>query len=207
LGLGAIPIERSGEGISYVRPLLEIWRADILGYLQRRRLTFREDPSNTDRRFLRNRIRHELLPLLERDYNPNVKQALVQLAQQSRSDYDYLEAAARRVWKRLVKPRAQGRVAIAIDAFRHQPKALQRQLVRHAIARVRGSAARLEFRHWLEVERVFLDQPVGTLVDLPGGVRFRREPTAVVCQRLDGDGQTQYTQGGMSRADLTTVDA
>lgn len=206
LGLGAIPIERSGDGVSYVRPLLEVWRADILDYLRRHRLSFREDPSNTDRRFFRNRIRHELLPLLARDYNPNIRQALVQLAQQSRSDYDYLQEAAARVWKRLAKSRPQGRVAIAIDAFRQQPKALQQQLVRQAIARVRGSAGRLEFRHWLEVERIFLDRPVGTLVDLPGGIQFRREPTAVICQRLDGDGQTQYTQRRMSDATCATVD-
>ena len=74
-------------------------------------------------------------------------------------------------------------VAISLKAFRRQPKALQRQLVRQAIRRVRGDLGRLEFRHWLEVERLVAERPVGTVLDLPGGVQLRREPDHLICQQ------------------------
>ena len=184
MGLGAIPITRQlDDRVRIVRPLLEVWRTDILAYLERARLAHREDATNTDSRFVRNRIRHQLLPLLQKDYNPNIKGALTQLAEQSRCDYTYLQEAANRQWKRAVKvERSQPRVAISVAVFRRQPKALQRQLVRQAIQRVLGGTGQLEFRHWLEAERLFAARPVGTRLDLPGGVQLRRELDRVICQ-------------------------
>ena len=207
LGLTGMPITRRLDGpadapgseragIRLVRPLLETWRRRVSAYVGAHRLAWREDDTNADTRFTRNRIRHELLPLLERDYNPNVKTALTQLAEQSRDDYAYLQDAAARQWKRLAKvgpPAAllaaragasAGRpacVTIAIPAFRRQPNALRRQLLRQAIRRVRGDVQRLEFRHWTEAERLFTERPVGTRLDLPGGVQLRREQGHVLC--------------------------
>ncbi len=174
--------ETAGTAVWVVRPLLLLWRRDILAYLAQERLEFREDLTNQDSRFVRNRIRHELLPLLEQHYNPNIKGMLTQLAEQSQSDYTYLQQAADRQWKRLAKSPAPRRVAIAIRPFMRQPKALQRQLVRHAIVSVRGDLSRFEFRHWREAEQLFAERPVGTLLDLPGGVQLRREQERVVCQ-------------------------
>ena len=182
LGLGAIPIARPVETVWLVRPLLEVWRREVMAYLKRERLESREDPTNQDRRFVRNRIRHELLPLLERHYNPNIKGALTQLAEQSQWDSRYLEEAAGRLWKRMAKIHPPAQVAISVASFLRQPKALQRQLARRAIQRVRGDLGQFEFRHWLEVERLFVERPAGTLLDLPGGVQWRREKERVVCQ-------------------------
>lgn len=208
LGLGAIPMTRPlDESVWLVRPLLEVWRREVMAYVKRAHLPYREDTTNRDSRFVRNRIRHELLPLLERDYNPNIKHVLTQLAEQSRWDYAFLQEAAGRQWKRLVKgqpiharqrqttsrPLASRRsqqetqssthVSLCIEPLLRQPKALQRQLVRRAIQRVRGDVGQLEFRHWLEVERLLTERPEGTILDLPGGVHVRRENARLVCQR------------------------
>ena len=183
MGLSAIPVKRALEEMWVVRPLLEVWRREILAYLKEEGIESRQDETNQDSRFVRNRIRHELLPILERDYNPNIKGTLAQLAEQSHWDYAYLQEAASRQWKRLAKGSAPSRVSIAVKPFIRQPKALQRQLVRQAIQRVKGDLGQLEFRHWLEAERLFLERPVGTLLDLPGGVQLRREHDRVVCQR------------------------
>lgn len=184
LGLGAMPAKRPlGDGW-VVRPLLEVWREDILAYLGDAGLTHAEDPSNHDRRFVRNRIRHELLPLLARHYNPNIKGALTQLAEQSRWDYAYLQDAAGRQWRRTAKVRPPAQVAMRVDVFQRQPKAIQRQLVRRAIQQLRCEEGQLEFRHWLEIERMFDERPAGTLLDLPGGVQVLREPDRVVFQSV-----------------------
>src|SRR3989338_2029915 len=145
----------------------------------------RDAPPTPARPSRRTRIRHELLPLLARDYNPNIKGALAQLAEQSRTDYDFLDEEAGRSWKRTVKSaNGDGRtLAISVAAFLRQPQALQRQLMRRAIQRVKGEPGRLEYRHWLEAERLFRERPSGTLLDLPGGVQLRREPEHVVLRR------------------------
>ena len=182
MGLGAIALTRPLEDRRLIRPLLGIWRSEVIAYVRRKGAAFREDPTNRDRRFLRNRIRHDLLPLLARDYNPNIKGTLVQLAEQSRTDYGFLDEEAGRSWKRTVKSaKGEGRtLAISVAAFLRQPKALQRQLMRRAIQQVKGGPGRLEYRHWLETERLFRERPAGTLLDLPGGVQLCREPERVI---------------------------
>lgn len=181
MGLGAIPMKRQLEQHWIVRPLLDIWRREIIEYLQAARITYREDATNRDRRFVRNRVRHELLPLLERDYNPNVKGVLAHLAEQSHWDYAYLQEAAGRQWKRTVKVRPPV-VDVSIAAFLHQPPALQRQLLRQAIQQIKGDLRAFEFRHWVEIQRLFTERPVGTVLDLPGGVQLRRDKDRVLCR-------------------------
>lgn len=196
MGLGAIPVMRPLEDdIQVVRPLLGVWRRQVTAYLRQAHLPHREDETNRDERFVRNRIRHELLPLLERRYNANIKGALTQLAEQSRSDYAYLQEAADRQWKRAAKPargepRRGEEVAISIPAFLRQPKAMQRQLVRRAIHSLRGQVGQFEFRHWLEAERLFTERPDGTLVDLPGGVRLCRQKDRVLCRQLSPEAES-----------------
>jgi len=175
-------------GAWLIRPLLEIWRREILAYLGRHRLAYRTDPTNADTRLLRNRIRHELLPLLEREYNPGIKEGLTHLAAQCAWDYAYLEGAAQRQWKRLAKSLGTSEVGLSIAAFRRQPKAMQCHVVREAIHRLRGDARAFEFRHWREVERLFSERPAGTLLDLPDGVQLRRDRERVICRRLAPDG-------------------
>ncbi len=208
LGLGAMPFRRRLGETWIVRPLLNATRRQVLDHLAHAELSHREDQSNADLRFSRNRIRHELLPLLERHYNANIRHTLMQLAEQSRCDYAYLDQAASRQWRRLVKsatnPRVRftttppawrgasrvrepsdndpSQVGIMIRGFLRQPKALQRQLVRRAIEQVKGDLRGFEFRHWLEVERLFSHRPVGTLLDLPGGLRLQRRATQVICE-------------------------
>jgi len=190
MGLGAIPVMRAlEEGAWIVRPLLEAWRSDVVAYAARHGLAYREDATNADHRFVRNRIRHELLPLLERHYNPNIKSTLTQLAEQSRWDYAYLQEAAGRQWKRLAKTRPAQPIAMSIPVLRRQPKALQRQLLRQTIQRLKGDVRQLEFRHWLEMERLLAERPEGTRLDLPGGIQLIREKDHLLCRR-DGLAQS-----------------
>ena len=180
-GLGAmVPMRRLGD-FWLIRPLLEIWREEIEAFLRERGLSACQDASNADHRFVRNRIRHELLPLLAQHYNPNIKGALNQLAEQSHWDYAFLQEAAERQWKRTAGPgAAPAQVALRVKSFRRQPKAIQRQLIRQAVQHLRVEGARWEFRHWVEIDRLFAVRPAGTVLDLPGGVQALRGEDRVV---------------------------
>lgn len=172
-GAAGIPVTRPLGEVTIIRPLLRVWRQEILAYLREHRLSSRQDATNADRRFVRNRIRHELIPLLEREYNPQIKVLLTQFAQLCQADAAFLSELARRSWKRLVKPH-NGALAIRCEGLIGQPKALQRQLIRLAIQSLQGDLAGFEFRHWLQIERLVTDRPAGTILDLPGQVRLER---------------------------------
>lgn len=183
-GLGGIPMTRLLERVRVVRPLLSVWRQEILAYLQQQELSCQDDASNADVRFTRNRIRHQLLPLLERDYNPRTKSALVQLAEQCRDDSAYLEHLAGRHWKRLAKVSRSGEISIAVHSLARQAISLQRYLVRRAVREVRGELTEFEFRHWLEIESLLQDASIGAIAHLPGGVRVSRQAERVVFTRV-----------------------
>lgn len=91
-GLGGIHPVLDG---SVIRPFLTLTRAEVEAEVARRGLAFRTDLSNRDVRFARNRVRHRLLPLLEKDFNPRVVRSLAELADRARDDEGFLEQQAR----------------------------------------------------------------------------------------------------------------
>ena len=182
-GLRAIPWKRSMPQQGWmVRPLLGCWRAELLGALLAWDVPYVDDPSNRDVKFVRNRVRHQLLPLLEQQFNPKVRVALVQLAEQSVVDYRFLDEEAARCWKRIARVESSGAVRLKVVTLRRQPEALQRQLVRRAIEQVVGDLHGLEFRHWREVEQLLCDRPDGAVVDLPHGCTLVRQGEWLTCR-------------------------
>ena len=102
-------------GGTVIRPLLEASRADVLDYCRRRGLAFRRDETNADPRYVRNRIRHRLLPYLERNFGPGGPAALGRLAEIEREEDAYLDAAAAKAYASLLRPSARG-ASSSLDA-------------------------------------------------------------------------------------------
>ncbi len=133
-----------------IRPLLDVTRAEVLEYLREREIPWREDSSNAQRIFARNRIRLDLLPELVRDWNPALPDALAGLARMAADEEDYWEREVdRTVAGHLVeKPPA---VLFRTDWFRSLPPALGRRVLRRAISRAKGNLRAIDLAH---VERI-----------------------------------------------------
>jgi len=120
-GLTGILPDRPLGTLRVIRPLLTVKREEVLKYLCARGLKYREDASNADVRFVRNRVRHVLLPLLEREFNPQVRAALARTAEILRDEDAYL---AERVAK-------YGFAAtLSVSELLQLPVALQRRAIR-----------------------------------------------------------------------------
>jgi len=157
-----------------VRPLLGARRSELAEYLRALRQDHREDASNRDPKFLRNRIRQELLPLLERGYNPRIAETLAQTAEIARAEQLDWERQVGEAWRELARWKAEpgaGR-GLLLDAagLARQSVALQRRLMQHACERLAGSPT---FEQ-VEAVRALAARPGGT-VELPGRVRAVRE--------------------------------
>ncbi len=182
-GLGGMTQTRPLGEARLIRPLLAFWRAEIEAFLAAHGLSYRDDATNRDLAFTRNRIRHDLLPRLMQDYNPRIREALVQLAEQCRTDTAYLEASAARQWRRIARRAGRGEVLVDVARLRRQPPALRRQLVRRTVREVQGDLTAFEFRHWRELESLIGSGPDGALVDLPGGIQCQRLQDHLRCAR------------------------
>jgi tRNA(Ile)-lysidine synthase len=125
-GLAGIPRTRQLTGAAtLIRPLLGVRRAEIVEYLASLGQTYREDSSNQKTSYTRNRIRHELLPLLARDYNPHVREALTRLSQIATGANEWLERDAEKVLDELARP-VVGGVEIAAGSLETHPEFLVR---------------------------------------------------------------------------------
>lgn len=129
-----------------IRPLLNASKTDLRDFLTKRSQSWREDSSNASRDFDRNRIRLDLIPLLERDWNPEVSKTLAQTANLAFED--------RQFWTSYIEDRAaslftiHGNTAVvAASTLLSEQLAVARRLVRWAIRRVKGSARQIGYQH------------------------------------------------------------
>lgn len=166
-GLAGIPVLREGR---IIRPLLGVTRSEVLDYLACRGLSYRSDASNAGRIYRRNRIRHEVMPLL-RSFNPRIVQGLAREAEILAADGAVMEELEEDRWREVMEEAVSGRVVLNRERLAEQPLGLRRRLVRRALAFVRGNARGLTFRHVDDILDALLEGREGAGLDLPGGVR------------------------------------
>ncbi len=143
-GLRGIPAVRG----LYVRPLLDVSRAEIEAYCSEHGLTPRRDPSNfSPEHYTRNRIRLELLPLLEQDYNPAVADALLRLSEIAARDSDYLHQQAAMALANATRERDVFHLTLDRPALAVLHPALLRHVLRQAIHQLRGTTEGVSYEH------------------------------------------------------------
>ena len=138
-----------------IRPLLSVTHAQTLAYCAEHQLPVLEDASNSDTRFLRNRIRHELLPLLEA-MNPGFRETLLRNADIMQVDFAWIEEQVSLHWPAVVESieeSKQGKaIQLRVSALLALPLSLQRHLLRHVTARLSEGQSPLELRHYRLIE-------------------------------------------------------
>ncbi len=168
-GMSAILPKREIGNFVVVRPLLEVSRKEILAYLKKERIAYMIDETNSEDRFFRNKIRNHLLPELERNYNPNIRELLSYFASLAASDYEYLSRKADEFLKRNLKKK-KARYVLPLNQFRNLDISLRRLVLRKVIASLKGDLRLLTFRHLDEVEGLLSFKPEFSQVHLPAGV-------------------------------------
>jgi tRNA(Ile)-lysidine synthase len=139
---GVRPVTSTG----LVRPLLEISRPEIEAFLRERGIKWREDSTNQTLSFARNRIRHQLLPELARDWNPAISETLANFATWAQGEEDYWAAELDRLEHDLVNNSAAAPI-IEVAALKALPLAVARRLTRRLIERAKGDLRGIDFRH------------------------------------------------------------
>ena len=186
-GSGLSAIRPKGEDGLLVRPLLAVSRGEIEAYLVRVGLEWREDSSNSNTGFLRNRVRLELLPLL-RSYNPRIAESLCQTAEALARDEELLSAITTKAFDRCVTTAGSSRV-VDLDLLYREPPALHPRLYRMVIAAVKGDLRRISFRHLAAVEKLAMAGNPSSRAVLPGNLIVEREYRRLI-----------FRQGGESPA-------
>lgn len=149
-----------------VRPLLEIRRREIENYCLTSRIPFRTDSSNFDLTFLRNRIRHQLIPVLT-EYNPNIVENLVRTAEIIRGENDYMDGEVLSATSEVLKVTGE-KICLEESVFSGLDLAIQRRLIRQVYRQLLGKDAALDFSHVERVREFILSGQTGKVLELPG---------------------------------------
>ena len=169
-GLSAIPPVRE----NIIRPLIDITREEVLAYLKEIGQDFVTDPSNQKPVYTRNRIRQEVLPVLER-FNPRVVEALASAAEVLRDEDATMEASCARVMPGTVRDDG-GAVRIDRTVFNGLPTALRRRVLRKALPLACGDeTAELSSVQTREALGFMADAQTGRTMELPGGFALTRD--------------------------------
>jgi tRNA(Ile)-lysidine synthase len=183
-GLAGMPRARPlGPATSLIRPLLTMRRAQVLDYLAELGQPHHDDTTNADTRFTRNRLRHELLPTLAREFNPQVIESLLRLGRLAGEAHEFVASQVEPLVASCVRPAARGRgqkpAPLTIDCglLAAQPRYLVREILITAWREQGYSEQAMGFDQWdqlAELAQVEVGAPPRKSM-LPGGVLARRE--------------------------------
>ncbi len=154
------------KSLTVIRPLIEVNKSEILDWLSKENISYCLDESNLEEKFLRNKIRLKLFPLLK-ELNPNIVQNLYNLSRSISLDYDFIYAASREAFNVLKKRHTSKELCLDLEGLKKLSQAVFNHVVRVAIEELKGNVRRIEGRHLDEVRDLVLRRPVGSIVDLP----------------------------------------
>jgi tRNA(Ile)-lysidine synthase len=179
--------------IPLVRPILHLWRKETEAYCHEHELQPVYDPSNSDETYFRNRLRHSLIPELEK-YNPRFKQTLLRTAEAMAGDYEALTEAVDSTWLKVVVREEPDHIMFLASALEMLPSGLKRNIIRRAMENLRPGMRNLDFET-LERAATFVVPNTQSLppnmvprqVELSGGLTLYREGEAIYLAALEAD--------------------
>ena len=170
-GLSGIPPVRDN---TVIRPLIETGREDIIDYLEHRNLKYATDSSNNDSRFLRNKIRLELMPEMEK-YQPEIIMVLGKLAENLRYENSLFESQAEKwVDERLAQDKT-GNYYLDINSLKDLPDAFIRRIVRNIVKRHYKSLYAIDYDHIQAIIALMSNEKPNITIDLPGDLIVKKE--------------------------------
>ncbi|HQP91279.1 MAG TPA: tRNA lysidine(34) synthetase TilS [Candidatus Omnitrophota bacterium] len=182
-GLSAILPVRIEGGFVIIRPLIESKRSQIMCYLSSRKIKYVIDETNKNEKFFRNKIRLSLIPLLEKGYNPNVKEVLSDIALTVGADYEFLSKQADKFIEENIKKQKNG-FLIKVDSFLKLDVSLRRIVYRKLILALHGNMRKISYSHIEDLEDLVSERPLNSELFLPHGIVVTRSKKGVFFKKM-----------------------
>ena len=173
LGLGGVPECRTlDDGVRLLRPLLSVRRQVLVDYLLALQIPYRVDSSNRELRFTRNRLRHELLPQLQAQYNPALVEVLCRLAEQAQELHADITIHASQLLREAELPRAGEMLVFSTQPFQKASANLTREMFRLVWQREDWAMGEMDFECWNRLVGIVMG--TSSAWDFPRRIHARR---------------------------------
>jgi tRNA(Ile)-lysidine synthase len=178
--------------ITLIRPILHLWRSDTEAFCRQNNLEFIVDASNTDQTFIRNRLRHSLIPDLE-TYNPQFKKALLRMSHSLQDDYEILNSLIDRVWADSIAEQGEGLIVFKLPMLVDSEQGMRRHLFKRAMHLLRPGLRDVDY-DVLALASQFVDDLTGKTdaspsrkIDLTGGLYIYKEDDRLYLAQYEAD--------------------
>ncbi len=175
--------------VPLIRPMLHIWRNEVDEYCREHGLEPVYDATNSDQSYMRNRIRHSLIPEME-SYNPKFKAALLRMVRTVSEDYEAVSSVVDHVWARALVASGDGFLAFSVSVLSGLQPAILRQLFRLAIHSVLGGLVDVDYDTLQRAVTLLEkrgDRAISNRVDLVGGVYALLEGERIIFTTWEAD--------------------
>lgn len=185
LGISGIPPVRGGlkNDLLIIRPLIKILRSEIEEYISAKCLLHVVDQSNTDEKYLRNKIRHNLIPLLRDDYNPKIVETLNRLASIIRSENEWMDINLAADLNKLTLKEETNSILFSVSGLKRLHKAAKNRIIRMAISKIKGNLRRITLAHIELVTNQIENSSDKWRLDFPDRILIKRNGEHLVIAR------------------------
>jgi tRNA(Ile)-lysidine synthase len=191
LGLSGIAPVRDNK---IVRPLIRLRRSEIVDYLAEKKLPYVTDASNTDPTFMRNKIRHRLIPTLQTDYNPRITETLNRLGEILGTEDQWIEKTLEPVFKQCVAFRTDDKIKLSLPVFDPLAKAVKRRIVRKSILSIKKDLRRITLVHVDAVLRLIEKGRNPGRLNLPDDIVVSRNNAELSFQKFETHLSSKYSE-------------
>jgi tRNA(Ile)-lysidine synthase len=200
-GLGGMDF-KSGQ---VIRPLLDVKRFEIEAYLNENQYEFCEDPTNMETIYGRNKVRLELLPHLEKHYNPKISESLYRLSQIAKQDNDIMDDYTKQIFQRIGKRDKDG-IRLKIDDFNELKTGMKHRLIRHGIELVKGETIDIGYTHIDPFIQMCRAMQSGKKKELPRDIMLEIEYEWIrIHQTKDAVKEYTYNINKVGKTDLLEI--
>lgn len=179
-GLSGIPPVR--ENI-FIRPLIEVERSKIEQFLKQMGIEYLQDSSNVDKRYLRNRIRLELIPNLKKNYNPKIVSTLNQTANIIRLEDEFLDKYCEKCINDCLIKKYDNSIILNVVKLQLFPLPIQLRLLRKIISSIKGNLTQIRYVHIFSIIKLLKNTGSNNILNLPGGIQVVKEYDRLVVSR------------------------
>ena len=186
---GILPL-RDGK---YIRPLLEVSRQEIISYLGKTGISYRQDSSNDKKIYLRNKIRLGLLPYLKNEYNPRLDETLAQMAEILREENAFISDCVNQALRSTCIKKQNNKIVLNIEYLNILHPAIRRRLLKKLLEDFNSQKNGISFLHVDSISRLLQNSESGKKICLPFGIEARREYEYLILERCqEGTKQIEY---------------
>ncbi|HRZ95006.1 MAG TPA: tRNA lysidine(34) synthetase TilS [Candidatus Moranbacteria bacterium] len=171
-GLSAISYKNN----AIIRPLLNISKAEILNYLKKNKLSYRIDRTNLESDYLRNKIRNQLIPILEKNYNPKVKTTIFNSIKSIQEDFDFLEKISNKEFKKNKN--------LSVKSILSVHPSLQKRLLLLAIAESKNSLKNISSSHIRELLKILKSTKSKGQIVVFQGLKITRKGDKLTIEKI-----------------------